>query len=90
MDETLGKLLPWEVIETCHGGDKEQFQQQVRERLKEYRRMERVTVAAEEELTCFWTTFEFLMPMNCKETATSLSSFLLLREPTRCPNPSRC
>lgn len=47
-EETLAKLMPWEVIESRRGGDKEQFQQQVRERLKEYRRTETETAVAEE------------------------------------------
>lgn len=47
-EETLAKLLPWEVSESRRGGDEEQFQQQVCERLKEYRRSEMDTAAAKE------------------------------------------
>lgn len=37
-EETLTRLLPWEVIVTQRGGDKEQVQWQIREKLREYRR----------------------------------------------------
>lgn len=39
-EETLSRLLPWEMTGTRHGGDKDRFQRQIRERLQEYRRTE--------------------------------------------------
>ena len=35
-EETLGRLLPWETTEARSGGEKHRFQEQIREKLKEY------------------------------------------------------
>lgn len=37
-EETLARLLPWETTEARPGGEKQRFQRQIREKLKEYRR----------------------------------------------------
>lgn len=39
-EETLARLLPWETTEARPGGEKHRFQEQIREKLKEYRRTE--------------------------------------------------
>lgn len=38
MEETLARLLPWEMSDTRHGREDHWFQRQIREKLKEYRR----------------------------------------------------
>ena len=39
-EETLDQLLPWENTETRCGRDKDRYQRQIREKLREYRRTE--------------------------------------------------
>ncbi|CAL8372721.1 unnamed protein product [Arctogadus glacialis] len=39
-EETLAQLLPWETTETRCGRDKDRYQRQIREKLREYRRTE--------------------------------------------------
>lgn len=39
-EEMLARLLPWETTEARSGGEKHRFQEQIREKLKEYRRTE--------------------------------------------------
>lgn len=39
-EETLARLLPWQTTETRPGGEKHRYQEQIREKLKEYRRTE--------------------------------------------------
>ncbi|KAM7385131.1 hypothetical protein PAMP_001228 [Pampus punctatissimus] len=47
-EETLARLLPWETTEARPGGEKQRFQRQIREKLKEYRRTEPGTTARDE------------------------------------------
>ncbi|KAM7366743.1 hypothetical protein PAMP_014693 [Pampus punctatissimus] len=48
IQETLARLLPWETTEARPGGEKQRFQRQIREKLKEYRRTEPGTTARDE------------------------------------------
>lgn len=47
-EETLARLLPWETTEARPGGQRHRFQEQIREKLREYRRTEPGATAGDE------------------------------------------